>query len=540
MKKQVRIVLLIALVLLVALAFVGCGTKTVKLNENKLSGQYAGKTIIIHSNDTHGAVAGFSYMPELKRGLEAQGATVITVDAGDFSQGTTYVSLSKGESAISIMNEAGYDIVALGNHEFDYGYEQIMNNLKGAEFNVICSNVFKGNKTIVDENIIYEVGELKVGFFALLSPETQTKVNPGLIQGLKFSEGEELYKVAQKQVDKLRKECDVVICIAHLGVDNESIGNRSIDVYNNVHGIDFIIDGHSHTVMENYGEHQNIQQTGTQFAYIGMVIIDNEGGNVVGHRLVDTAGLTHDTTSYAMAQNLINTVEEQYGAKFAETSVFLDGTKSHVRSYETNLGDLITDSMIWSVTNETELKVSKDKVVAVTNGGGIRADIKAGDISRNDVFTVLPFGNTIAVNYVTGEELLETLEASTYCTPDSVGGFPQIAGMKIRVDTTKAFDKGDQYPGSTYCKPNSINRVTILEVNGQPFDKNETYAVVTNNFLAAGGDTYYAFKRAYDAGNGFDTSIPLDEGLVHYIQWELEGKIGDQYKEAQGRIEIVQ
>ena len=133
--------------------------------------------------------------------------------------------------------------------------------------------------------------------------------------------------------------------------------------------------------------------------------------------------------------------------------------------------------------------------VAITNGGGIRAAIKKGDITKKDINTVLPFGNTLAVVYVKGSELLEALEASTYCTPEAVGGFPQFAGMEVELNIAPKYDKNaKEYPGSEYFGPKSINRITIKSINGKAFDPNATYAVITNNFMAAGGDTYYAFR----------------------------------------------
>lgn len=168
-----------------------------------------------------------------------------------------------------------------------------------------------------------------------------------------------------------------------------------------------------------------------------------------------------------------------------------------------------------------------ENVVAITNGGGIRATVKAGDITKKDINTVLPFGNTLAVVYVTGAELLEALEASTFCTPESLGGFPQAAGVTFMVKTYEKYDANpDPYPKSTYYGPKSIQRVTIDNVNGKAFDPTATYAVVTNNFVAGGGDTYYAFAAATDQ---FDTGLPLDEVVMEYITKELKGVIGEEY-----------
>ena len=154
--------------------------------------------------------------------------------------------------------------------------------------------------------------------------------------------------------------------------------------------------------------------------------------------------------------------------------------------------------MLWKIRTQATVSVPAENVVAITNGGGIRATVKAGDVTKKDINTVLPFGNTLAVVYVTGAELLEALEASTYCTPESIGGFPQAAGLTFTVKTYEMYDANPEpYPKSTYYGPKSIQRVTIDNVNGKTFDPTATYAVVTNNFVAGGGDTYYAFAAAY-------------------------------------------
>ena len=168
------------------------------------------------------------------------------------------------------------------------------------------------------------------------------------------------------------------------------------------------------------------------------------------------------------------------------------------------------------------------------HGGGIRAAIKPGDVTKNDLNTVLPFGNTVVTIYITGEELLEVLEASTYSLPKAVGGFPQVAGINYTISTAVAYDaNAETYPASTYYGPKSINRVTINSINGKDFKLGDTYAVVTNDFSAAGGDTYYAFKAATAK---FDTGVPLDEAVMEYVTTELKGVIGAQYAAPQGRI----
>lgn len=500
-----------------------------------------GKTIILHSNDVHGAVAGYTYMRGLKAQFRDQGAEVVLVDAGDYSQGTTYVSVSKGKDAVKMMNKVGYDVVTLGNHEFDYGYAQLVKNMKSAKFNVICSDVFDADgATIFPANYTYTTKSgVKIGFIGMETPEAQTKANPALIKGLTFASGKDLYKAAQTQVDALKGD-DIVIALSHLGVDESSKPYTSYDLLANTTGIDFVIDAHSHTVMEKGENGEPIQSTGTAFANIGVIVIDDATKKIESNYLfaIDESAPTSKVVT-KLANKIIDKITSAYGTVFATSEVDLNGDKDPGnRTQETNQGDLITDAMVWQVTKDKgSIAVDNDHVVAITNGGGIRAWIHKGDVTKNDVNTVLPFGNTIAVIYVTGAELLESLEASTFCTPVSVGGFPQISGMDITIDTTKEYKaNAETYPASTYYGPASIERVTINNVNGKPFSLTDKYAVITNNFCAGGGDTYYAFASA---SSQFDTGIPLDEAVMAYITEVLDGTIGAEYAEPQGRMNII-
>ena len=501
--------------------------------------EMAGKTVILHTNDVHGAVEGYAYIAQLKADYEAKGAEVILVDAGDYSQGTTYVSSTKGADAVTMMNAAGYDVVTLGNHEFDYGYAQLKENMSKAKFKVVCADVFNEDGTpIFDANYTYTTKSgVKVGFFGMETPETQTKANPTKIKGLTFATNDAFTKAAADQVKAL-KDADVVICLAHLGVDGESKPYRSTDLYAAVKGIDFIIDGHSHTVMTKGENGEPIQSTGTAFANIGVIVIDDATKKIESNSLFEIKEDTaKDATVAAAAQKIIDRIDKEYGAVFAKSEVVLNGAKAPNgnRDSETNNGDLITDAMVWKILQDKEsLTVDADHVVAVTNGGGIRKAINPGDVTKKNINEVLPFGNTVVTIYITGAELLEALEASTYCTPDAIGGFPQVSGINYTISTAVAYDaNAETYPASTYYGPKSINRVVINSINGKEFKADDTYAVITNDFCGGGGDTYYAFAAATAK---FDTGIPLDEVVMEYITAELKGVIGKQYAAPQGRI----
>ena len=511
-----------------------------------------GKTVILHTNDVHGSIELYAKVAAMKGDYEAQGAQVILADAGDYSQGTVYVSVNKGKDAVTMMNAAGYDVATIGNHEFDYGYAQLKSNLNSAGFKVVCANVLQDGSPVFDAYTMINKGGVQVAFVGLETPEAQTKANPALIQGLTFLAGEEMYDAVQTQVDAAKTAgADIVIVLTHLGVDSSSEPNTSYDLYEKVTGIDFIIDGHSHTVMTKGPEGEPIQSTGTALNNIGVITIDNVTKKIESNELIpiwhteEVDGkevpvydyTKSDETVANAAKDIIDPIDADYDQKFAESAVDLNGAKAPGnRTEETNLGDLITDAMMWAIKTKAP-GVDMNNAVAITNGGGIRAAIAKGDITKKDVNTVLPFGNTLAVVYVKGSELLEALEVSTYCTPKSLGGFPQFAGMEVELNTACEYDANDTtYPGSTYFGPKSINRITIKTVNGKAFDKDATYAVITNDFLAAGGDTYYAFAAAQTQ---FDTGLPLDEILMEYITVELNGVVTDKYAAPQGRLTIV-
>lgn len=533
MRKFLSVLLAMAMVLSLSVTSFAADT------DSEAKAEMAGKTVILHTNDVHGAIAGYAYITALKADYEAKGAEVILVDAGDYSQGTSYVSVTKGLDAIEMMNAAGYDVVTLGNHEFDYGYTQLKDNMTKAKFKVLCADVFNADGTpIFDANYTYTTKSgVKVGFFGMETPETQTKANPTKIKGLTFATNDAFTKAAANQVEAL-KDADVVICLAHLGVDGESKPYRSTDLYAAVKGIDFIIDGHSHTVMTKGEKGEPIQSTGTAFANIGVIVIDDATKKIESNSLFEIKEDTaKDATVAAAAQKIIDRIDKEYGAVFAKSEVELNGAKAPNgnRDSETNNGDLITDAMVWKILQDKEsLTVDADHVVAVTNGGGIRKAINPGDVTKKNINEVLPFGNTVVTIYITGAELLEALEASTYCTPDAIGGFPQVSGINYTISTAVAYDaNAETYPASTYYGPKSINRVTINSINGKEFKADDTYAVITNDFCGGGGDTYYAFAAATAK---FDTGIPLDEVVMEYITTELKGVIGAQYAAPQGRI----
>lgn len=530
--------LALSLALLLSLAVPVCAAETTTSTTKDLTGHI----VILHTNDVHGGIAGYAKLAAAKESYTTSGAYTLLVDAGDYIQGDPTVSASQGKTAIELMNSTGYDAATVGNHEFDYGYANLKTISAQANFPILAANVQYNGATAFDSHTIFTAANgKKIGVFGLETPETATKAHPAKIQGVTFVGGQDMMKLAQTEVDTLKAAgCDYVICLGHLGIDAESTGNRSIDVLNAVTGIDVFIDGHSHSTLDQIKAATNgtgkvgnayLTSTGTKLANVGVVDIAPDGTITTSNVPLDTLTAENADTA-AVIQRIQQQIDADYGAVFAQSEVQLNGEKAQVRTGETNLGDLITDAMLWQAGTLGE-KVD----AAVNNGGGIRASLSVGDLTKKDINTVLPFGNTLYLVKLTGAQLLEALEASTCSLPESIGAFPQVSGIEYTVNTEAKFSSTENYPGSTYGKPNAVNRVTIQRVGGAAFDPAKTYTIVTNDFLGAGGDTYYTFKSS---PVGYDTGVPLDEVLMDYITAQCKGTITKAaYGQTAGRIHMI-
>ena len=530
--------LALSLALLLSLAVPVCAAETTTSTTKDLTGHI----VILHTNDVHGGIAGYAKLAAVKESYTASGAYTLLVDAGDYIQGDPTVSASQGKTAIELMNSTGYDAATVGNHEFDYGYANLKTISAQANFPILATNVRYNGATAFDSHTIFTAANgKKIGVFGLETPETATKAHPAKIQGVTFIGGQDMMKLAQAEVDTLKAAgCDYVLCLGHLGIDAESTGNRSLDVLNAVTGIDVFIDGHSHSTLDQIKAATNgtgkvgnayLTSTGTKLANVGVVDIAPDGTITTSNVPLDTLTAENADTA-AVIQRIQQQIDADYGAVFAQSEVQLNGEKAQVRTGETNLGDLITDAMLWQAGTLGE-KVD----AAISNGGGIRASLSVGGLTKKDINTVLPFGNTLYLVKLTGAQLLEALEASTCSLPESIGAFPQVSGIEYTVNTGAKFSSTENYPGSTYGKPNAVNRVTIQSVGGAAFDPAETYTIVTNDFLGAGGDTYYTFKSS---PVGYDTGVPLDEVLMDYITAQCKGTITKAaYGQTAGRIHMI-
>ena len=543
MKKR-KSILSLGIMLALVFSLVMPGGITVWAEEDM-----TGKLVVLHTNDIHGYFEedvenghlGIDAVAAAKKYYQSLGANVLLLDAGDFAQGHTLVSYNQGMNAIELMNAAGYDAISLGNHELDYGYDNMINLVNAANFPVLDANILskETGEPLFDTNELFEFEGIKVGVFGLDTPETQTKASPLNVKKITFLDNEELFTCAQNQVDALKAiGCDYIICIGHLGVDEESAGRRSTDLIEHVNGIDLFVDGHSHTVYENGNQVKDtlIVITGNYLNNLGVVVYDGIETTATLISAEEYVG-ERDAEVAALVQTKAEEVAKAYDALFAKTVYDLVGDKPVVRSQETNLGNFAAGAYLYAATTyaeEYQLGITVDG--AISNGGGIRASISAGDISMNTLMTVFPFGNTVTIIKVTGAQLLEALEAACFICPEASGAFPQVAGIQFVLDTTVPYENGAQYPDSTYYAPaNPGSRVTITSVGGKEFKLTDTYYIATNNFTAAGGDTYYVFGQAEEA---IQTEILDADALIAYVN-SMDGVIGEEFKEPAGNITIL-
>ena len=509
---------------------------------------YHGKTVILHSNDTIGAVEGFPRMAWLKREFERLGAETILADAGNFSMGSVYAS-TQGAAALELMNMTGYDVAALGRFDWNYGYDALKRNLRRAAFPILCANAEENGEAICAPNYSYTTASgVTVGFFGLLAPQAENNLMALQGREIAIDRRGTIYSRVQQQIDTLRQDgdvipgADVVVALSGVGIEEEpnGAGYTSLDIFTHAKGLDIILDGLSQSVMTAGENGEQVQSCGGSFAYIGVVVIDDRTKSIQDHYLIPTAELDDDPDVLEAVEKLQNRYKVEFGAVFARSETDLNGEKNPGNcTEETNLGDLISEAMVWTARRELKKPlVDDDHIVGLTNGGAIRAGIPEGNITRNHINAVFPFANTVSVVYVTGAELLELLEACTWCLPDAYSNsYPQSSGVVFTLDERIPYDAGDEYGDSGFFSPETVRRVRIQSVRGKLFDPNALYAVATNNYCAGGSGAYYLLGTAKER---YDSATTIEESITDYIQRGLGGVVTDaMYGEPKGDHTIL-
>ena len=483
---------------------------------------------ILYTNDVHTYIdkqspkLTYAAIADLKQSYQNAGKDVLLVDAGDHVQGTAYGSMDEGASIIKLMNAAGYDVATPGNHEFDYGMDRAKAIMKEADFPYLSCNWVDLRTTlrVLPSVKVFVRGGRRIAFVGVTTPETFTKSTPAYfmdkaqrkyiydIQG--GEDGKKLYDAVQKAIDKAKLLADVVIGLGHLGVDPSSSPWTSEEVIAHTSGFDAFIDGHSHTVMENKqvqdasGKAVTLTQTGSYFANVGEMTIAADG--TITTKLIPThEGM--DAGIAAMQTDWVNTVDDMLGEKIAvgDSDFYISDPatgKRRIRSAETNLGDFVADG-IYTYFNEVE-KLHCD--VAIMNGGGIRADVPAGDWTFKTCKQVSPFGNVACLMSVTGKQIQDALEfAARFAGEDGKenGGFLQVAGATYEIHTdipnTVQTDEKNVWIGSATGTPRVQNVKIYDKASGSylPLDPGATYALAGMNYTLRNlGDGFAMFDGA--------------------------------------------
>ncbi len=504
--------------------------------------------VILYENDAHCAIEGYSKLAAMKEALSETHTHVGVVSVGDFAQGSSLGAISQGEYIVHVQNLVGYDAVALGNHEFDYRLDRLYKLVDMMNTKPVCSNFQKigDDATVFAPYSIVSYGDTDIAYIGVTTPDTLTSSSPSqfMDEGGNYTytfHSTDLYETVQRAIDDAKQAgADYILALSHLGTENVNDAWSAQALVANTDGFDAVLDGHSHSVVEQLtvsdksGDAVPISSTGTQFANIGKLTITQDG-------TVETALIP--TESYTKTNAAIDSYIEQINAEYAAlgerkigeslvnlTTVDADGNRL-IRTEETNLGDFCADAF----------RVVTGADVGVINGGGIRADMAAGDVTFNDILSVFPFNNTVCVAEVTGQQLLDLLELGVMLYPEENGSFQHVSGVTFTLD--------DRIPSSVVLDENGVfthvegarrvNDVRILDSDSGhylPIDLAATYTLASHNYLLI------------DHGSGASmldgSPITVNNGLLDvellelYITEHLGGVIGEEYATSQNRITV--
>ena len=530
------------LFLVLALA-VACSPKTTPAGK---SGKAASDIVILYDNDVHCSVDGYAKMAALKAEKKAQTPYVTVVSAGDYVQGGSMGAASKGGYIVTIMNAVGYDLVTLGNHEFDYAIPRLKEISKELKATILCCNLIdlKADARMFKPYEIVDYGGTKVAFIGAATPYSFNSSTPAYFQDDKGNyvyslSADTYYDTFQNFINDARNQgADYVVALTHLGDDVNYDPINSQELARQTEGLDVILDGHSHSLVpqriltNKAGKSVLYSQTGAHFDNIGVMTISPNGE--INLSLVSTKNYTKEDPR---VRSVIDKLKAEYAAqgarKIGYNEVMLPAKNAEgdwlVRSGETSLGDLCADAF----------RVCLGTDIAIVGGGSLRKDLPAGDVRFDDIFNVFPFNNNAAVATLTGQEILDALEFGVAAYPTDFGGFPHVSGM------TFEFDPSVESPvvydvNKAFVRINAgerrVRNVKVYNPETQLYeriDPAKEYTVGGSTYmLKDAGDGYELLK-----GKGRDTGVVDLDILEKYIVEKLGGRISAaQYGDSQDRL----
>jgi len=526
--------------------------------------------IILHTNDVHCGIMdkiGYDGLMLYKKELQKKYKYVLTVDVGDHIQGGTIGLISKGEDIINIMNEIGYDVAILGNHEFDYGVEQLDKCKSKLNCSYICANycLTKDKKPIYDPYKIIEVGTKKIAFIGVATPQTisktflheildETNGNKIKYDFLTDNNGEELYSTIQNYITEVKgKGANYVIILAHLGNDGDAQYEFTSDGFlSHIEGVDAMLDGHTHRVYsktskDKTGKDIPLCQTGTKLANIGVLKIAADG--TITSELISEVPEPDDKTNASSIKRgeinrwvdndmneLLSGIEALHADELNQVIGKVDfdmkinadssgdSKKQISRSEEVSLGDLVADA----------IRAAGNGEIGLINAGSIRADLFNGDITYGEVLDVLPFSTDIIVKEIPGKNILDALELGVMHLPGKSSIFLQVSGISFKVNATFASSVEVTSEG-TFKGVRGERRVYDVKVGNVALDENKKYRISFDNYIAGGGDGFSMFSEFQEIAS---TSKTDNQAFITYITNDLKGVIPEQYRTSANRIII--
>lgn len=519
-----KVVSFSAFLLMVCLSVAVCFAQNKKPSRQK----EARSVVILYENDVHCAIDGYAKVAGLRDAI-SDTADVLMVSSGDYVQGSMAGAISSGQYVIDIMKAVGYDVITLGNHEFDYKVPRLLELTSQLQATTVCANLFdlKTDKTVYAPYTVKRVGRWKVAFVGVVAPSTMNTERFAFYT----DKGEPLYTLApdrvyslvQSAADEARKEgADFVVVLSHLGEDKDDEGADSHGLAAKTRGIDVILDAHTHslrladTVFNLDGRPVTISQTGYEFANVGKLLISKEGK--LSLSMIPVASIEQSSTAVVKATEKVKKQMEQVTNRVVCHSdyalkVLDDAGEYLVRYSETNAGDLVADAYRHATGAE----------VAFTNAGGIRNELNAGDLTYGDFIKLLPYDNYLTVVAVKGSTIVEMFRRTTAKMSYDNGDFPQCSGIRYKIHTGV----------------HDITDVEVLNADGkyEPIEMDRDYRLVTIDYCVGGG----GFARTLEKSNVLTkTNIHYREVVIEYIEKELNGVIGIRYAKPQGRITVVE
>ena len=478
----------------------------------------AAELVIFHTNDMHSRVQdtddsgksiGLAEISAAVKAAKAKNPETFWFDAGDTFHGMPRINVNNGEGMATLLNLAGVDAMTAGNHDFNYGSAQLERLAKKIKFPLLDANVVrkKNNRLVFKPYKIFKLKDkTRVGVFGLATPETVYKTNPKNVTEIEFLNPVD---TARDMIKKLQPKCDVIVCIMHMGVDASS-EFTSERIAREAPGIDVIIDGHSHTELPEGIRVGNtlIAQTGCYEHFLGRVTLEIDDHKIISKK----AELLSGDEIKALAKNpdakillelkkIDKRNEKLLGEVVAHSDKELTSERKIVRCQESELGNLAADAFRWRTGSD----------IAIVNGGTLRADLPAGNVTLGDTMAIFPFGNTVRKAEISGKAIRAMLEHSVFAVPAAFGGFVDVSGLTFSFDPTQPAGQ----------------RVGEIFIGDAPLDENKTYTISATDFQLAGGDDYIMLKGLKIVGE-YDT---CEQVLTAYLE-----EVGGMDKIGVGRI----